>query len=379
MSIFLEDITKYFGSQKVLDKLSLKIKKGEFHVILGPSGEGKSTLLSIIAGLLKPDKGNIWIDGQLVNELPPQKRQIGFVFQDFALFPHLTVFENVAYGLKARGVKNNKLKERICFYLNMVGLDMYRDKYPPELSGGQKQRVALARALAINPRLLLLDEPLSHIDAWQQEKLREDLKQIQQNTGVTTIYVTHDQLEARVLADRVSILHQGRIEQVEPPEELFYQPKTGFVANFIGATNILDGYVSKMNDNNVKFKIKDSDLTITVKKYPIFQDKRQIRLCLHPEKIILSLRPEKENHFLGVVEDIKLLGITARVNVNIRGLKIKAIVPRKHISSITRQTSVWVCFSSDVPHPLCGRCHRLPPHLRRCNQCRENKQKSVEL
>jgi len=368
MSVVLENITKNFGNQVVLNDLSLEVKKGEFHVILGPSGEGKSTLLSIIAGLIKPDKGKIWIDNELVNDLPPQKRHIGFVFQDFALFPHLTVFENVAYGLKVRRIENNELKERVLFYLKMVGLDKYKDKYPSELSGGQKQRVALARALVIEPKVLLLDEPLSHVDAWQREKLREDLKQIQQKTGITTIYVTHDQLEARLLADRVSVLHQGRIEQTEPPEDVFYQPKTNFVAHFVGVTNILNGSVKEINDKNVKYQIADSAIIITVKKYPIFEKKKDIPLCLHPEKIILSQTPKEENHFLGKVINLKVLGMLLKVTVNIEGLRLEAVVPKEYLSFLDPKENVWVCFSPDALHPLCGRCHRLPPHLRKCQK-----------
>ena len=174
MSIVIRNITKAFGKQIVLNNLSLEIKKGEFHVILGPSGEGKSTFLNIIAGLMKPDKGNIWIEGQLVNKLSPQKREVGFVFQDYALFPHLTVYENVAYGLRAKGLKEKVIRKKVFRYLELVGLMTYQNKYLIALSGGQKQRVALARALATEPKVLLLDEPLSHLDPHLQEQLMDE-------------------------------------------------------------------------------------------------------------------------------------------------------------------------------------------------------------
>ncbi len=366
MSVILEKISKSFGKQSVFRDLSLEVKEGEFHVILGPSGEGKTTLLSIIAGLIKPDKGKIWIGGKLVNGMPPQKRHIGFVFQDFALFPHLTVFENIAYGLKIKGIKNKKLKEKVEFYLKMIGLEDYKNKYPSELSGGQKQRVALARALAIEPKLLLLDEPLSHVDAWQREKLREELKRIQKETGITTIYVTHSQMEARILADRVSILHKGRIEQTESPEELFYKPKTDFVANFIGVTNILKGKIVRMHDKIAIFRLEDKALELIVKNYPIFQEKKEISLCLHPEKIILSNIPEKENHYLGKVKNIKFIGIFFKVTVDVKDLILEVIISKDKVLSLKEGDHVWVCFASDALHPLCGRCQRLPQHLRKC-------------
>ncbi len=367
MSVVVKNITKFFGKHAVLKGLSLEIKEGEFHVILGPSGEGKSTLLAIIAGLLKPDTGNVWIDGQLVTHLPPQKRHIGFVFQDFALFPHLSVFENVAYGLKARGMKQAALRERVSFYLKMVGLENQQEKLPLELSGGQRQRVALARALAIEPRVLLLDEPLSHVDAWQREKLREDLKRIQQKTGVTTVYVTHDHLEARFLADRVSILYQGQIEQTETPDEIFYQPKTDFVAHFVGATNILRGTIEALNGELAKFRLKDfRHLSFWVKKYPLFDERKELSLCLHPEKILLNPVPINKNHFSGIILEVTSLGMFIKTTVNMAGLTIKAVVPRDQEALLKPGEKIWVCFDPEALHPLCGRSNRLPVHLRKC-------------
>ncbi|AEH44368.1 ABC transporter related protein [Thermodesulfatator indicus DSM 15286] len=372
MSVILENITKSFNKQKVLDNLNLEVKKGEFHVILGPSGEGKSTLLSIISGLIKPDAGKILIDGDIVNDLPPQKRGIGFVFQDFALFPHLTVFENVAYGLKIRSLSNKEIEDKVTFYLEMVGLEKHKDKFPSELSGGQKQRVALARALVIEPKVLLLDEPLSHVDAWQREKLREDLKTIQQKTGITTIYVTHDRLEAILLADKVSVLHQGRIEQTEPPKEIFYQPKTSFVARFVGATNIFKGCIIEIAGERAKFKLDDSNLIFTVKNYPIFKEKKEISLCLHPEKVSLSTVPKEENHFLGEIIDVKFLGMYFRVLIGMENVELEALVPKEQVSLLVPGENVWICFSPEALHPLCGRPCRQPCDLRKCkteNRC----------
>jgi len=371
MSIILKGITKYFGKQKILNNLSLEIKKGEFHVLLGPSGEGKTTLLSIIAGLLKPDKGEVWIDKYLVNNLPPQKRNIGFVFQDHALFPHLTVYENVAYGLRAKGIKEKIIKEKVLNYIKLVNLIDYQNKYPSELSGGQKQKVALARALVIEPYILLLDEPLSNIDAWQKEHLREELKNIQKKTGVTTLYVTHDQSEAFVLADRISILHKGSIEQVETPEDIFYHPKTPFVATFVGATNILKGKIIKYNEFTVQFLVLQEGLTkpliIFVKKYPLFRQKNEIfLLCLHPEKISLKEKPQLENRFLSRILNIIPHGIVLKIMVDVYGLKLQVVIPKINFNFDSFKDNIWVCFSPDALHPLCGKCYR-DPEYRKCN------------
>ena len=274
MSIILKNIYKTIGKKTILNNLYLEVKQGEFHVVLGPSGEGKSTLLSIIAGLIKPEKGKIFINDQLINDLPPQKRNVGFVFQDYALFPHLTVYENVTYGLRTKKESRRNIAETARQYLELVQLQEYQNKYPSELSGGQKQRVALARALATQPQVLLLDEPLSHLDACQRERLKSELKHIQQKTGITTIYVTHDQAEAMYLADKISVLHKGRVEQTEPPEEIFYRPKTPFVAGFVGITNILKGKILNDNGEIVQVAVSYSDeptaepLIIRVKKRP---------------------------------------------------------------------------------------------------------------
>lgn len=379
MSIVLEKITKYFGKQKVLDDFSLTVESGEFHVLLGPSGEGKSTLLKIIAGLLKPDSGNIWINEKIVNDIPPQERKIGFVFQDYALFPHLTVYENVAYGLQARGKKGNILEKKVMQYLELVNLKDYKDKYPTQLSGGQKQRTALARALVIDPQVLLLDEPLSHLDAWQREQLREELKHIQKKTGVTTLYVTHDQIEAMILADKISVLHRGRIEQVESPEDIFYRPKTPFVAAFVGATNILKGKITKCNNTMAEFLVLQKELTqplvIKVKKYPLFQQQKEVSLCLHPEKISLKEKPKMENNFLGQILNIIPQGTLLKITVDIYGLKLQVVIPKSDFNFSSIREYVWVCFPADAPHPLCGKCHRAPEHLRACQkECSSNYQ-----
>ncbi|BAA30456.1 ABC transporter ATP-binding protein [Pyrococcus horikoshii] len=238
VSIELRDIIKRFGEFEL--KVSLSVKDGELLTLLGPSGCGKTTTLRIIAGLEKPDKGRVYFDGRDITDLPPYERNIGLVFQDYALFPHMTVFKNVAFGLEVRRVPRMEIEKRVREVLDLVGLRGFENRLPEELSGGQQQRVALARALVIEPDVLLLDEPLSNLDAKVREKLRGEIKRIVKELGITTIYVTHDQEEAMVLSDRIAVMNFGRIEQVGEPYDLYYNPKNEFVANFLGISNIVE-------------------------------------------------------------------------------------------------------------------------------------------
>ncbi|BAD84347.1 ABC-type iron(III) transport system, ATPase component [Thermococcus kodakarensis KOD1] len=218
----------------------LEVESGEMMTLLGPSGCGKTTTLRIIAGLEKPDSGRVFFDETDVTNLEPGKRNIGIVFQDYALFPHMTVFENVAFGLEMRKLPRDEIKKKVEWALELVGLKGFENRYPEQLSGGQQQRVALARALVIEPQVLLLDEPLSNLDAKIRERLRGEIRRIQKELGITTIYVTHDQEEAMAVSDRIAVMNSGRIEGIGKPLELYYHPKTEFVAKFLGLSNILE-------------------------------------------------------------------------------------------------------------------------------------------
>ena len=217
----------------------LEVKDGEFLTLLGPSGCGKTTTLRMIAGFERPDRGEILFDGRPVNDLPPYERNIGIVFQDYALFPHMTVFKNVAFGLEMKGLPKMEIERKVRWALEVVGLTGFENRYPEQLSGGQQQRVALARALVVEPEVLLLDEPLSNLDAKIREKLRGEIKRIQRELGITTLYVTHDQEEAMAISDRIAVMNFGKVEQVGKPLELYYRPRTEFVARFLGLSNIL--------------------------------------------------------------------------------------------------------------------------------------------
>ena len=239
VSVSVEGVFKSFGGTPAVNDVSLKVRNGEFLTLLGPSGCGKTTLLNLIAGFLAPERGEIFIDGDVVTHVPPYMRSIGMVFQNYALFPHMTVSQNVAFGLRMRKVPTPEIASRVAQALDMVRLPDMGDRSPRQLSGGQQQRVALARALVINPKVVLLDEPFSAIDKNLRSEMQVELKQIQKRVGITTLFVTHDQSEALSLSDRIAVMSHGRIEQLSEPAQLYRNPASSFVASFIGDINRL--------------------------------------------------------------------------------------------------------------------------------------------
>ncbi len=245
--IRVERLSKAFAGQTVLDLEELEIADGEFFSLLGPSGCGKTTTLRCIAGSTEPDVGRILIGDRDVHGLPTHRRNIGMVFQSYALFPHMTVAENVAYGLEERGASRAEVRRRVAEFLDLVGLRGFERRYPHQLSGGQQQRVALARALVYHPDVLLLDEPFSSLDVKLRVSMRAELKRVQQTLGVTTIFVTHDQQEALSLSDRIAVLNAGRVEQIGTPARIYEAPRTPFVADFVGSTNLLAGRVEDVD------------------------------------------------------------------------------------------------------------------------------------
>ncbi|SEG85614.1 ABC transporter ATP-binding protein [Marinobacterium lutimaris] len=247
-AVQLDGVLKRFGDSIALQKVSLKIQEGEFITLLGPSGCGKTTLLNLIAGFAEADTGEIFIDGQLVTDTPPYQREIGIVFQNYALFPHMTVAKNVGYGLRMRGVPKAEIEERVAQALALVKLESYGGRKPSELSGGQQQRVALARALVIRPKVLLLDEPFSALDKNLRMSMQIELKEIQRKLGVTTVFVTHDQSEALSMSDRVVVMSAGHIRQIGDPDSIYRKPEDPFVASFVGDVNILPGRYSSRSD-----------------------------------------------------------------------------------------------------------------------------------
>ncbi|RZB31887.1 MAG: hypothetical protein SRB1_01506 [Desulfobacteraceae bacterium Eth-SRB1] len=373
MGIALKKISKSYNGQAVLKNLNLEINRGEFHVLLGPSGGGKTTILSVIAGLIRQDNGDVLIGKRNVSNLSPEKRKIGFVFQDYALFPHLTVFDNVAYGLRVKNVEESEINQKVEYYLSKVSIEKEKGKFSRQLSGGQKQRVALIRALITEPEILLLDEPMSNLDALTKETTGNELKTIQQEMGMTTVYVTHNQDEAILLGDRVSVLNHGEIEQIEAPDELFYHPKTEFVARFVGAKNILKVRIIEINQYGAVAQVNNSGLgqpvQIRVNKYPIFEKGKEINLCIHPEKI--SLKRENKasdvnlNRIRGKLINKTNNGNGLKATIDTNGMELHATIP-KDLFDFKIHEDVWVCFAPDAPHPLCGKKCRAPEAGRRC-------------
>ena len=285
----LRNVSKRFGvSVDAVSNVSFNVQPGEFVFLLGPSGSGKTTTLRMIAGFGRPTSGDIELAGQSIADVPPYRRDIGMVFQRYALFPHLTVAQNTAFGLKMRGMPDKDVPNRVQETLAMVRLNGLEKRYPHELSGGQQQRVALARALAYRPALLLLDEPLANLDRRLRDEMRIELKRIQKEAGTTMLFVTHDQEEALTLGDRIAVMHDGRLEQVGTPEEVYYQPASRFVASFIGDMNFLRGTVMGLNPapNSSDVRLQIGGPIQTVK------GRQEVGLklvaCIRPEKIRLE-------------------------------------------------------------------------------------------
>ncbi|CAJ1004193.1 Spermidine/putrescine import ATP-binding protein PotA [Brevibacillus aydinogluensis] len=284
IDVELRNIMKKFQNNVVVRDFNLQVEQGEFVSFLGPSGCGKTTTLNMIAGFLDPDEGELLIKGRRMNGVPPYKRELGMVFQTYSLFPHMTVAENVAYGLKLRKVGKAEMQERVKRVLELVKLPHVAERYPKQLSGGQRQRIAIARALVIEPSLLLLDEPLSNLDAKLREELRDELKRLHQEIGVTTIFVTHDQEEALSLSDRIVVLNHGRVEQIGTPEEIYNRPASEFDHTFIGKTNRLEGVVLAQDGES---------LTVKTMGGLIVRAARQQRVFVPGERVAVFVRPEK--------------------------------------------------------------------------------------
>ena len=272
----------YNGKTVVIDDLNLTIENGELFTLLGPSGCGKTTLLRMIAGFNSIEGGDFFFGETRINDMEPSKRNIGMVFQNYAIFPHLTVRDNVAFGLKQRKVAKEELETRTDEYLKLMQIDQFADRKPDQLSGGQQQRVALARALVINPDVLLMDEPLSNLDAKLRVDMRQAIRDIQRSIGITTVYVTHDQEEAMTIADHIAVMNLGEIQQVGSPKELYHKPHNEFVANFIGKTNLIDAKIIK--ENNKTF-LQIGEYKLELQEYDHVEP-QDVRVSIRPEEFI---------------------------------------------------------------------------------------------
>jgi putative spermidine/putrescine transport system ATP-binding protein/spermidine/putrescine transport system ATP-binding protein len=326
-AVTLQDIVKRFGTFTAVHRTTLEIPEGAFVTLLGPSGCGKTTNLRMIAGLLDPTEGEILIGGKRVNDVPIHKRNLGLVFQNYALFPHKTVAENVAFGLKYRDVPKSEISAKVEAALDLVQLPHVGDRYPKELSGGQQQRIALARAIVIEPDVLLLDEPLSALDANLREDMRVELKRIQERIGVTTVFVTHDQSEALAMSDLIVVMSEGRVEQVGKPEEVYNTPASEFVANFLGASNITE---AKCIEHGASVVVEDATfgkVTVPAAKAPNLTGQGPAKLVVRAEKLLLSKDPAPEGVISvpATVETVDYQGQAVRYFVRAGETQLQAI------------------------------------------------------
>ncbi|MDR7419223.1 MAG: ABC transporter ATP-binding protein [Armatimonadota bacterium] len=324
VALVVDRVTKVFADPAgtpvtAVDDVTLEVAAGEFVSLLGPSGCGKTTLLRMIAGFEVPTAGEISLAGQTVTHLPPNARDTAMVFQSYALFPHLDVFENVAFGLRVRGTAAGEIAERVAQALRLVGLGGLERRSPDQLSGGQQQRVALARAVVTRPRVLLLDEPLSNLDAKLREQMRVELRRIQRDLGITAIYVTHDQVEAMTLADRIVVLDRGRIQQVAPPAELYARPANPFVAEFVGKVNLLEGRVIEARDGRCRVALDGLEAVVPSALHPMAGVR--VGVVVRPETVHLG----RDGALRGVVRRAIYLGSQVEYEVDIGGLALQAI------------------------------------------------------
>ena len=346
MAIELRNITKKFDDVVALNNVNLIVEDGEFVTLLGPSGCGKTTLLRIVAGFLDPDQGDVLLDGNFVNHIPPNQRSTGMVFQSYALFPHMTVEKNISFGLRMRGTPKTEIEKKVIEVTNLVGIGEMLNRYPNQLSGGQQQRVAVARTLAIEPSALLLDEPLAALDRRLRVGMRTELRKLVLKVGITTIFVTHDQEEALTMSDRIAVMEQGKIVQYSTPREVYDNPKSTFVASFIGNSNLFKGILEWDDENQLVFAAEDIRLSLPEE----FRGEvgQSINLLLRPEHLQVKLfqdkKPVERMGVLGTITFATLLGLSIEYEVKLdSGAQLKIEMKRSRDQSpLPEGSRVWV-------------------------------------
>ncbi len=359
-SLEFVSVSKVYGSTKAVESVSFAVEKGQFFSILGSSGCGKTTLLRLVAGFEQPDSGKILLDGEDISKLPPNRRPVNTVFQNYALFPHLTIFENIAFGLRVQKKPESYIKKEVAKMLELIQMEEHGFKKPHQISGGQKQRVAIARALINRPRLLLLDEPLAALDLKLRQKMLLELDLIHDEVGITFLFVTHDQSEAMAVSDKIAVMHKGIVEQIGTPAELYETPKSSFVAAFIGDTNFLDGAVSdKPSKEYCRLEIDNFPDVIC------FNDKKlnvgdSVHLTVRPEKIHISKEKpqlgEEHNLFEAEVCDVVYKGDHTKYWVDTHGQRFA--ITQQHsrflldVTPITWRDRVWIWWHRDDAYML---------------------------
>lgn len=347
----IDKVSKHYGSVRALDQVSLTFENGEFFGLLGPSGSGKTTLLRAVAGFVEPDSGDIRFDGKAVRDMPVHRREIGMVFQNYALFPHMSVFDNVAFGLSVRHVGSAQIRASVLAMLELVRLGGLEDRRPRQLSGGQQQRVALARALVTKPRVLLLDEPLGALDKRLRQEMQIELKQIQREVGITTVFVTHDQEEALTLSDRIAIFDQGAIVQLGPPQQVYERPANRFAANFLGDANFFVGRAAGRGELGGIVKLDDGRTIVTPDILP--PDGAVVMLAVRPEKIALGPSSTgadpSRNRLEGVVSQAVYSGNSITYQVD-AGMKVLVFAQNQSAKPV--ETGAAVVLSWDPVHSV---------------------------
>ena len=330
VSLEARHISLSYGNTEVLRDVNLRVEPGEFFALLGPSGSGKSTLLRLIAGFNQHQRGELLVDGKDITGVPPHARNVGMVFQNYALWPHMTVWDNVAFGLVERRESRDAIRRKVGEVLDLVGLSQYAQRRPAQLSGGQQQRVALARTVVIEPKLLLLDEPLSNLDKQLRVQMREELKNLQHKLGLTTIFVTHDQEEAMTTADRMAVLDKGVLQQVGSAAGLYDFPANRFVAGFVGTTNLLDGNISSVNGETMRFEAKGLG-SLTLPRPPEPPVPGATTLAFRPHQVSIRVRDEPPDALRvwvdGTVENAEFLGEFSRYRVRVGEVALLADQP----------------------------------------------------
>ncbi|TVR07622.1 MAG: ABC transporter ATP-binding protein [Salinarimonadaceae bacterium] len=346
MDVAVSGLVRRFGEFVAVNQVSFQIPSGRCLALLGPSGCGKTTTLNIVAGFLHPDEGDVHVNKRSVLGIAPHKRNTGIVFQNYALFPHMTVFDNVAYGLRQRKTPNDVIAKEVPRALELVQLENLGHRFPRELSGGQQQRVALARAVVFKPDILLLDEPLSNLDAKLRETMRLELKSIQRTTGVTTIFVTHDQAEAMVLADEIAVMNAGVVEQIAEPEIIYNRPATRFVADFVGSANFLRGEIVERETGYAQIKLDFADQTVRAASPEIGAPTGRCEFMIRPERINLSLAPtDAENELEATITNLAFTGslVDCYCAVGDQSLHVQVISSRHALSTGQK---IWISWDA---------------------------------
>lgn len=345
----LEGISKYFGHTAAVDNIGLMVDQGEFLTLLGPSGCGKTTILRMVAGFETPSAGRILLDGEEITNRAVNKRPMGMVFQSYALFPHMTAEQNIAFGMNIKKLPRERVKERCTELLELVGLGDKGNNYPHQLSGGQQQRIALARALAVEPKVLLLDEPLSALDAKVRVSLRNEIRRIQQQLKMTAIYVTHDQEEALAISDRIAVMAKGRIEQLDYPEEIYSNPRTVFAATFVGTSNHFQGVLTSAAEGICQVE----EYTLHVPPTTGLRDGERVLVLVRPEEVTLRAADQNgsgqyvapDNQIAGIIELRTFLGPFTRFHVRVDGhTTLTADIPSQQARDFAVAQSVLVSF-----------------------------------